>query len=96
MLEAAFGQPAVGYAPAVFVVAAVYRRTVVKYGPDRGERYAHLEAGHAVQNLLLQAAALGLGAVPIGAFDDLALAGVLGLPADQAPLYLIPAGDPHR
>jgi nitroreductase len=34
--------------------------------------------------------------VPVGAFDDAALARALGLPADQAPLYLIPVGEPLR
>ena len=91
---AALGQEAVGAAPAVFVIAAVYRRTEVKYGPQRAPRYVHMEAGHAAQNLLLEAAALGLGAVPVGAFDDAMLARALGLPADHAPIYLIPVGAP--
>ncbi len=91
---AALGQEAVGQAPAVFVIAAVYERTAKKYGADRSPRYVHLEAGHAAQNLLLEAVALGLGAVPIGAFDDEEVQQVLGLPADHRPLYLIPAGRP--
>jgi nitroreductase len=63
------------------------------YG-GRAERYVVLEAGHAAQNLLLQAVALGLGAVPVGAFDDAAVSEVIGLPAAQSPLYLIPVGHP--
>jgi nitroreductase len=51
-----------------------------------------MEVGHAAENLLLQAVALELGAVVIGAFDDDEVADVLGLPDDQAPLYLIPVG----
>jgi SagB-type dehydrogenase family enzyme len=77
----------------VFVIAAEYARTEARYG-DRAERYVHLEAGHAAQNLLLQAVALGLGAVPIGAFDDAAVQEVLGLPTEWVPLYLIPVGVP--
>jgi SagB-type dehydrogenase family enzyme len=96
MQRAALGQPAVGSAPAVFVVAAVYPRTAAKYGAERGARFVHIEVAHVAQNLLLEAVALGLGAVPVGAFDDLALARVLGLPPDQAPLYLIPVGEPLR
>lgn len=96
MQRAALGQPVIGSAPAVFVLAAIYRRTAAKYGPERGVRYAHIEAGHAAQNLLLEAAALGLGAAPVGAFDDAALARALGLPAEQAPLYLLPVGEPLR
>ncbi len=93
LAEAALGQAAVSEAPAVFVITAVYARTAGKYG-DRAERYVRLEAGHACQNLLLQAVALGLGAVPIGAFSDTEVQRVLGLPADQEPLYLIPVGHP--
>lgn len=87
------GQSAVGAAPAVFVITAVYARTAGKYG-DRAARYVHLEAGHAAQNLLLQAVALDLGGVPIGAFDDAGIQRVLGLPADHEPLYVIPVGYP--
>jgi SagB-type dehydrogenase family enzyme len=94
LYEAALSQEAVLRAPAVFVIAAVYERTERKYGPERSPRYVHLEAGHAAQNLLLQAVALDLGAVPIGAFDDARVQQVLRLPPDHAPLYLIPTGYP--
>ena len=95
LYEAALSQEAVLQAPAVFVVTAVYARTEQKYGAERSPRYVHLEAGHAAQNLLLQAVALGLGAVPIGAFHDEQVQEVLGLPPDHEPLYLIPAGHPR-
>jgi SagB-type dehydrogenase family enzyme len=45
-------------------------RTAPPRNTGTGERYVHLEGGHAAQNLLLEATAIGLGAVPIGAFDD--------------------------
>jgi SagB-type dehydrogenase family enzyme len=93
--EAALSQEAVLRAPAVFVVTAVYARTEQKYGAVRSPRYVHLEAGHAAQNLLLEAVALGLGAVPIGAFHDDQVQEALGLPPDHEPLYLIPAGHPR-
>jgi SagB-type dehydrogenase family enzyme len=95
LYEAALRQEAVRGAPAVFVVSAVYARTEQKYGAQRSPRYVHLEAGHTAQNLLLQAVALGLGAVPIGAFQDEQVQETLGLPSDHEPLYLIPAGHPR-
>lgn len=82
-------------APAVFVMTAVYERTEKKYGKERGPRYVHLETGHAAQNLLLQAVALDLGAVPIGAFIDDQVKEVLSLPDSHQPLYLIPVGHPE-
>jgi SagB-type dehydrogenase family enzyme len=94
LFEVALRQEPVRQAPAVFVIAAVYERTAAKYGQARSPRYVHLEAGHAAQNLLLESVALGLGAVPIGAFDDGGLQRVLGLPSDHEPLYLIAVGHP--
>jgi SagB-type dehydrogenase family enzyme len=90
---AALGQPWVEQAPAVFVITAAVHRLERKYG-ERSARYAHIEAGHVGQNLLLQAVALGLGAVPVGAYNDEQVAQALQLPADQTPLYLIPVGQP--
>ncbi len=92
---AALRQDSVLQAPATMVIAAVYARTAQKYGEERSPRYVHLEAGHAAQNVLLQAVALGLGAVPIGAFEDDRVRQVLTLPSDQQPLYLIPIGHPR-
>jgi len=93
MQWAAFSQEAVGECPTVFILAAVPARTAAKYGA-RAQRYVQLEAGHAAQNLLLEATARGLGAVPIGAFDDARLREVLDLPGDTDVLYLIPVGEP--
>jgi SagB-type dehydrogenase family enzyme len=93
MRWAALEQEPIGDGPAVFVIAAVADRTTNRYG-GRGHRYVHLEAGHAAQNLLLEATALGLGAVPIGAFDDARLREVLDLPGHYDVLYLIPVGEP--
>lgn len=92
--QAGLSQDAIREAPAVFVITAVYRRTEKKYG-GRAERYVKLEAGHAAQNLVLQAVALGLGGVPIGAFYDDQVQSALSLPSDHEPLYLIPIGHPR-
>ena len=92
LYEAALKQGAVREAPVVIVIAGVYARTAKKYGEKRSPRYVHLEAGHAAQNILLQAVALDLGAVPIGAFYDDQVQQVLELPAEHQPLYLIPTG----
>jgi SagB-type dehydrogenase family enzyme len=93
LADAALQQTFIAAAPCVFAVAAVAARATRKYGP-RGVRYIHLEAGHAAQNLLLQAQALGLASVPVGAFDDEALARVLRCARDEEPLYLLPVGWP--
>ncbi len=91
---AALGQLCVSRSPCVFVITGVYARTNSKYG-ERAERYVHMEVGHAAQNLLLQAVAMGLGGVAVGAFHDERIAEALGLPADHAPLLLVPVGVPR-
>ena len=91
--EGGLEQDALRDAPAVFLIAGVYARTAAKYG-ERAPQYVHLEAGHAAQNLLLQAVALGLGGVPIGAFYDEELQSALSLPENHVPLYLLAVGYP--
>ncbi len=91
--KAALEQDPVGQAPLCVVIAAVPERTAGKYGP-RAERYCMLEAGHVAQNMLLQATALHLGGVPIGAFEDHLVSTVLKLPSGQRVLYLLPMGFP--
>lgn len=93
--RAALDQAPVGAAPAVFVIAARIARTEAKYGKARSPRYVHMEAGHAAQNLLLQAVALGRAGVPIGAFDDSRVHRALALPQGEVPLYLIAVGMPR-
>jgi SagB-type dehydrogenase family enzyme len=94
LATAALDQEAIRQAPAVFALVGVPSRTARRYG-HRAWRYVFMEAGHVAQNILLQAEALGLGGVPIGAFDDAGCAGVLDLPADQQLLYIVPVGYPR-
>jgi SagB-type dehydrogenase family enzyme len=93
--QAALRQNPVLEAPVVIVISAVFERTAQKYGDARTPQYIYLEAGHAAQNILLQAVALNLGAVPIGAFYEDQISKALVLPPDQLPLYLIPVGYPE-
>ena len=93
LMEAGLGQACIGDGAVDIIVAAVYGRTTERYG-DRGIRYVHLEAGHAAQNLCLQAVTLGLGAVTVGAFSDEQVRAAAGLPAEEQPLYIIPVGRP--
>lgn len=91
LADAALGQSYVEEASIDIVICAVYERVMSKYG-ERGIRYTDMEAGHAAENVFLQAAALGLDSVPIGAFDDSAVSKTLNLPRDVKPLYILPIG----
>lgn len=56
--------------PMTFVISAVYERTELKYGTQRGPRYVHIEAGACAENIALQAESLYLATFVMGAFDD--------------------------
>lgn len=91
LADAALGQSAVSHAPLLLVVTGTTRRSSGKYGA-RASRYVTLEAGHCAENVLLEAVALGLGAVPIGSFSDEAVRRRLGLLDEVTPYYLMPVG----
>ena len=93
LAKAALDQPWVEKAPAVFVFAAVVSRTAGRYG-GRAERYVKIEVGLASENLMLQAVALGLGSVAVGAYDDDDVKDVLQLPDEQDVYLLVPVGRP--
>ncbi len=93
LAAAALSQEYVAEAPLTIAVTARPAVLSVRYG-DRAERYCALEAGHVAENVLLMATALGLAAVPIGAFDDEAVLAVLGLGAGHSALYLLAVGAP--
>jgi len=91
LARAALNEDSVNTAPVDIIICAEYERTMRRYG-GRGERYVHMEVGHAGQNIYLQATALGLGTVAIGAFHDEQVREVLRLDKRYKPLYIMPLG----
>ncbi|MGC1121368.1 MAG: SagB/ThcOx family dehydrogenase [Candidatus Methanofastidiosia archaeon] len=81
-------------APISIVITAQYEKTTARYG-ERGIRYVHMEAGHAGENIYLQAVGLKLGTVVVGAFVDTDVQQVLSIPEEQIPLYVMPVGYPE-
>ena len=91
LARAALDQEFIYQAPLDIVICAEYERTLQRYGA-RGERYVHIEVGHAGQNIYLQATALGLATVAVGAFHDEEVRQVLRLDKRYKPLYIMPVG----
>jgi len=91
LADAALGQESIRDAAIDIVFTAVYARTTVKYR-ERGIRYVQMEAGHAAQNVYLQAVALDLGTVTVGAFIDSDVKAIMNLEEPEEPLYIMPVG----
>lgn len=86
-------QDCVQTAPICIIICADYDKMKTRYG-RRAKRYTKFEVGHAGQNIYLQAAALNLSTVAVGAFDDECLEKLLKLGKKIKPLYIFPVGRP--
>jgi len=94
LYKAALEQDCILNAPIIIVVCSDTKSIGLKYG-KRGENlYSIQDTAAAVENILLSAYALGLGACWVGAFDEDNVKTVLGLPEYVKPYALIPVGYP--
>ena len=91
--SASLDQEPIGLAAATIVIIAVFERTTAKYA-KRVIQYVFQESGHVAQNIYLQATALNLGSVVMGAFDDDAVRRVIGAGIKERPVYIQPIGVP--
>jgi len=81
-------------AAVVLFHTADLKQAVAQYG-DRAYRYLHMDAGHLGQRLNLAAIRLNLGVSGIGGFFDDRVNEVLGIPIDEAVLYITTFGRPR-
>lgn len=88
---AARGQASVAHAAAVVAVAGDSALAAEKFRGNAA-RWLGMEAGFVVQDVYLEATALGLGTVMVGGFDETAARRALGLPAGWEALGLMPVG----
>jgi SagB-type dehydrogenase family enzyme len=91
LASACMNQTCVATCAAAILFGAVFERTTAKYG-DMGHGFVLLEAGHAAQNVSLQAVALGLGAVAIGALDEQRLKSLAAMGDNEKPVYMMVFG----
>jgi len=94
LARVALDQGFIAVAPVDIVICTLYSRTCYTYG-KRGERYIHTEIGHVGENIHLQAVALGLATVEVGAFDDEEVRKILTVDEEIKPLYIMPIGKPR-
>jgi len=96
LCEAALKQSFIEEAPVDIVVCANEERSAAVYGGRGRNLYCILDAAAAVQNMLLAAHALGLGACWVGAYSDEEVARTLHLPEWVRPIAIIPIGYPDE
>ncbi|MEK6849177.1 MAG: nitroreductase family protein [Nanoarchaeota archaeon] len=89
--EACLQQHWMAQAPVNIVVCGEPAKSE-RYYAKKGERYATLDAAAAVQNMLLAAHGLGLGACWVSAFDDHMLRKVCDIPEDVLPVAVVTLG----
>jgi len=94
LTAACLNQDCVAACAAAVLFAAVFARTTAKYG-EAGHGFVLMEAGHAAQNVSLQATALGLASVPVAAFEAKRVKAVAALDADEEAVYLVALGRPR-
>lgn len=80
-------------AAAIVFHTADLQSAIARYG-DRAYRYLHMDAGHLGQRLNLAAIHLGVGVSGIGGFFDDQVNEVLGIPEEEAVLYITTLGQP--
>jgi len=93
-LGAATAQPRCFEMAPLVVVGCSDRRIERRYGARGKDLYAIQDVAASVQNLLLTAFSLGLGAVWIGAFREDLVREALSLEAWYRPVALVPIGLP--
>ncbi|NUN63584.1 SagB/ThcOx family dehydrogenase [Pseudanabaena biceps] len=81
-------------AGAIIFHTADLQKAVSKYG-DRAYRYLHMDAGHLGQKLNLAAISIGVGVSGIAGFFDDLVNDVLGIPENEAVLYITTLGRPR-
>jgi len=87
------GQPYFGAAAALFIMTAVFARTMWKYGRARAYRVVLLEAGHLCQTFCLTATRLGLAPFSTAALKDSLIEEDLGLDGiSESVLYVAGVG----
>lgn len=94
LAKAAENQEWIASAPVVVVIASDLAVCDEHYANRGMDMYSYMDCAMAGQNILLAATDLGLGAVPVGDFEDDEVKDILGAGNDIKPMLIIPVGHP--
>jgi len=93
LARASLNQRWVKTAPLLIIISADFSITTSHYG-KRGIRYVWMEIGYVSQNIYLEATALKLATVAVGAFYDEEVKEILNI--KKEPLLIMPVGRPKE
>ena len=79
-------QPGINSAPAALIISGMTERSTAN------PAWIYLEAGHAAENVYLQATSLKLGTVSMAGFKPDDVKRALSLPEKEQPIYIMPFG----
>lgn len=90
----ALDQSFIEEAPVVIVVCADQKASSRGYGSRGANLYCIQDTAAAIENMLLTACALGLGACWVGAFHEEEVRSALRVPESIRPVAIVPVGYP--
>lgn len=82
--------------PAMIVITGNMAKMASAFGGVAQDKDVYLEAGHAAQNLYLQAETLKIGMVTNTSDKDSIIRNIITIPDDETIIYLIPFGVPKK
>lgn len=82
-------------APLLLVITGSSTKLAGALPAESVTQYLYMEAGQSVQNISLQAEALGLGTTPIFSFNPTLLSKLVNTPSGLTPLVVLPIGYPE-
>jgi len=82
--------------PAVLIITGNMGKMSEAFGGAPADKAVYLEAGHAAQNLYLEAESLKIGMVVNGSFNDASIRGLVTIPANETIIYMVPMGIPKN
>ncbi|MFW6026306.1 MAG: nitroreductase family protein [Candidatus Woesearchaeota archaeon] len=92
LAKASYKQMWINQAPYVIIVVGEVDKSEKNY--EKGKFYNTLSCGACVQNILLKAKDLDLGACWVSAFDEEEISDILSIGSSKKPMALIPIGYP--
>ena len=81
-------------APAMIALTACPERTTSQFG-KKALPFVYMEAGHAAQNIYLEAVSLNLITIGVASLDEEKVRKLMGLKTEEHPLYILPVGRAH-